>query len=292
MNSKLFQWVFSIIIVLAVIVAAFVVLRKEAVAPGNGTALPPSPSASPSTSPSATPEPNIVVTSPKAGDKVSNPILVTGRARVFENTFNYILRDKAGNNLYENYAMADAPDTGLFGNFSVKIPIPSGSPADLVVEVFEYSAKDGSVVNLVRVPVTVASRATTKLKAYFTNNLLDPVVSCSKVFSVERTVFKTNEPAYAALIELLRGPTDLEKTLGYATSIPTYNSSRHIRLNSIIIRDGTAYVDFTQELEYQVAGSCRVTAIRAQIESTLKQFSSVKDVVISINGQTEGILQP
>jgi len=45
-------------------------------------------------------------------------------------------------------------------------------------------------------------------------------------------------------------------------------------------------------LQYQVGGSCRVSAIRAQIIETLKQFSTVKNVVISINGRTEDILQP
>ena len=53
-----------------------------------------------------------------------------------------------------------------------------------------------------------------------------------------------------------------------------------------------AYVDFDEQLEFQVGGSCRVSAIRAQIIQTIKQFSTVKDVIISINGRTEDILQP
>jgi len=35
-----------------------------------------------------------------------------------------------------------------------------------------------------------------------------------------------------------------------------------------------------------------VTAIRAQITETLKQFPTVENVVISIDGRTEDILQP
>jgi spore germination protein GerM len=53
-----------------------------------------------------------------------------------------------------------------------------------------------------------------------------------------------------------------------------------------------ARVDFDEQLNYQVGGSCRVMAIRAQIEQTLKQFSTVDSVIISVNGQTEGILEP
>jgi hypothetical protein len=35
-----------------------------------------------------------------------------------------------------------------------------------------------------------------------------------------------------------------------------------------------------------------VAAISAQIRETLKQFSTVKGVIISIDGRTEDILQP
>jgi len=35
-----------------------------------------------------------------------------------------------------------------------------------------------------------------------------------------------------------------------------------------------------------------VGSIRSQIESTLKQFPSVKQVIISVDGRTDDILQP
>jgi spore germination protein GerM len=53
-----------------------------------------------------------------------------------------------------------------------------------------------------------------------------------------------------------------------------------------------AKVDFDERLGFQVGGSCRVSAIRAQITETLMQFSTVKSVVVSINGRTEDVLQP
>ena len=102
-----------------------------------------------------TPNPNlnIIVSSPKSNDKVSNPIIVKGQARVFENTFSYILKDSSGNKLYEGNGMTDAKDAGILGNFEVMIPVPADAPKQLYVEVFEYSPKDGSVINLVSVPV-------------------------------------------------------------------------------------------------------------------------------------------
>ena len=91
------------------------------------------------------------------------------------------------------------------------------------------------------------------------------------------------------MAELFKGPTEDEKNQGFFTSI-----NDGVLLQSLMIgmESGTAWADFNEQLEYQVGGSCRVSAIRAQIEQTLKQFSTIKNVVISIDGRTEDILQP
>lgn len=270
-------------IVLVGVLVLFILTKQPAVAPESTTT--PDASVSPSASPVK--EANITITSPKEGDEVSGIITVTGKARVFENTFAYALKDVDNKKIYENFGMTDAKDAGIFGNYSVKIPVPLTASNTLFIEVFEYSAKDGSVINLVRVPVKLASRDTLRVKAYFNNNKLDPDLTCTISFPVERDVIKTTETAYMALTELLRGPTDAEKKAGYSTSLPA-----NVRINSLVIRYGTAYADFDGTLEYEVGGSCRVGSIRSQIENTLKQFSGVKKVVISINGRTEDILQP
>ena len=236
-------------------------------------------------------EPNITVTSPLSGATVTNPITVTGQARVFENTFNYILKDANGTKLVESYSMTDAPDAGIFGNYTLKIPVPLNASKNLVIEVFEYSAKDGSVINLVQVPVVLETQEQMKVKVHFNNSQLDPQNNCDKTFAVDRNVIKTKETAYIALTELLKGPTAQEKSVGYQTSLPD-SKTQPIKIHSLNIRGGTAYADFDAALEANVAGSCRVTAIRSQITNTLKQFPTIKDVVISIYGRTEDILQP
>jgi hypothetical protein len=270
-------------LVLIAIVVLFLLIKRPAVAPGAT----PTPSTSASASATPAKEQNITITSPSAGDTVSNPITVTGKARVFENTFAFRLTDTKGKKLYENHAMSDAKDAGLFGNYTVKIPVPVGAPKDLIVEVFEYSAKDGSIINLARVPVVLETQETMKVKAFFNNVKLDPEVTCTTSFPVEREVIKTQEVAYIALTELLKGVTNAERPPGYGTSIPP-----NVQINSLVIRYGTAYVDFDGTLQQDVGGSCRVGSIRSQIENTLKQFSSVKKVVISIDGRTDNILQP
>lgn len=126
------------------------------------------------------------------------------------------------------------------------------------------------------------------VKVFFGNSILDPeVLDCQKVFPVERKVPKTLAVAGAALEELLKGPSASEKEQGFGTSI-----NPGVKIQKLTIEDGVAKVDFDEQLEFQVGGSCRVTAIRAQITQTLKQFSTVQNVIISLDGRTEDILQP
>lgn len=105
--------------------------------------------------------------------------------------------------------------------------------------------------------------------------------------AVQRSVGQTEAVAKAALTLLLLGPTESEEQAGYQTNIPA-----RTKLKSVVIENGTAKADFSEELNQFGGGSCRVAAIRAQISETLKQFSSVTNVIISVNGQTEDILQP
>ena len=127
----------------------------------------------------------------------------------------------------------------------------------------------------------------TTVKIFFGNIKEDPeVLDCEKVYSVEREVFE-NKVMVQALEELLKGPTLEEQEKGYLTNI-----NPGVNINSLIVRDNIVKVDFDEQLGFQVGGSCRVLAIRSQITETLVQFSEINDVIISINGRIEDILQP
>lgn len=143
-------------------------------------------------------------------------------------------------------------------------------------------------------PIKIAKTQgeTLEIKVYFGNNQIvarqdSPDYTCEKVLAVNRIIPKTEAVARAALEELLEGPAASEKEQGFFTSI---NSG--VKIQKLIIENGTANVDFDEQLEKGVGGSCKVAAIRAQITQTLRQFSTVKNVIISINGRTEDILQP
>lgn len=138
------------------------------------------------------------------------------------------------------------------------------------------------------------------IRAYFGNNKLNVVNECNEVHSIEREVEREGEKdnkivqiARAALRELLKGPTDKEKEEGYFTSI-----NSNVTINKLTVENGSIKLDFSENLNRGVAGSCRVTAIRTQIEQTIRQsltekgFRDIKEIVISINGRTEDVLQP
>ncbi|MFA4936918.1 MAG: GerMN domain-containing protein [Patescibacteria group bacterium] len=125
------------------------------------------------------------------------------------------------------------------------------------------------------------------VELFFGNSKLDPqALDCTKVFPVLRQVSIINKEQ-VVLESLLIGPTDDEKEQGYFTSI-----NQGVVIQNFIIEQCVVRVDFNQQLEYQVGGSCRVTNIRQQIISTLQQFPELKQVIISIDGRTEDILQP
>jgi len=66
----------------------------------------------------------------------------------------------------------------------------------------------------------------------------------------------------------------------------------YVRLLDLSIKNGVAYANFSRELETCPCGALRGSLIIRQIRMTLLQFSTVKDVVIAIEGRTEDILQP
>ncbi len=110
-----------------------------------------------------------------------------------------------------------------------------------------------------------------------------------ELVEVKRTI--PHEPGisypFAAINQLLNGPTEDESERGIFSMI-----NPGTVVYDLTIEDGVAIVDFNEKLQEGVAGSASVMAIRNQIERTLLQFDDINEVVISINGESELILQP
>ena len=231
----------------------------------------------------STPRPNAVV---------SSPLEVSGEARgawFFEADFPVRLLDGTGREIGVVPARAQ-------GEWMSEDFVPFGATVAFVrpttatgVLVLDRSNPSGLAENaaLVALPVRfVASASPSKAVRVFFHRMATDDDACDAVWPVARTVEPKRAEAEAVLAELLGGPTPAERQRGFLTNIP-----EGVQLRSLRVENGTAHADFDRALD-RAAGSCRVLAIRAQIERTLRQLPGIDDVVISVDGDVEEALQP
>lgn len=238
--------------------------------------------------------PMITVTSPTPHSEVTSPITVTGEAMgswFFEASFPIKIVDEEGNTLGTGFAMtSDDWMTEDFISFAGEITFDANGKTKGKI-IFMRDNPSGLPANndSFELPVSFTEAdAMLNLKVFFQNSDLNPsIIDCTKVFPVQRTVPYTSAVGMAALQELIKGPSASEEANNYFTTLPDV-----VTINSLTIQNGTAYVDFANNLQEGVGGSCATSTIRSQIEETLKQFPSVNNVVLSIEGETELILQP
>jgi hypothetical protein len=216
-----------------------------------------------------------------------NALFVSGEARTFDFIVNFKLFDANGNLIVEDSTLANTHVPGNWGRFSTVINFPAPSTVRGTLQVFQYSAVDLQEIDKIMVPVYFQYNDQMEVKVYFNHNAKAGMPDeCSYTQVTSRYMTRTTGVARAALTALLQGPTNDEKNNGYFSNIPVGTT-----LNSIRIENGTAYADFSDELN-NTGGSCAVGGIYASISDTLTQFSTVQNVVISVNGRTEDILQP
>lgn len=229
---------------------------------------------------------------PRPNQEISSPFEFRGQARgswYFEASFLARLLDAAGNELAVIPVQAQGEwMTTEFVPFKATMNFitPTTSTGMLILEKDNPSGLPQNDDRLI-IPIRFAQGSGDKIivKAFFGNS--NQNAECENVVAVNREIQKTVATGRAAIEELLKGLTKNEQNQGYITTI-----NPKTQLNSLTINNGVANVDFSQELDQGVAGSCRVNAIRAQITETLTQFPTVRQVVISINGKSDDILQP
>jgi len=234
----------------------------------------------------------IEVFTPQSGQIIKSPLTVAGQVRgnwFFEASFPIKLADNQGLEVAASYAQS-------IGNWMTEDFVPYSGELKFQVDATttgQLILKNDNLSGLpqydkeIMIPVLISPAPAFTVKAFFSNANLDPEFSCNRAFPVTRSTAKTEAVARAALEQLLSGPSELEKKLGFITSI-----NAGVKIQKLTIENGTAKVDFDEAMEKGIGGSCRVSAIRAQITETLKQSPTVNNVIISVNGRTEDILQP
>jgi len=235
----------------------------------------------------------IKIDAPTSNQVISSPLEISGQALgswYFEASFPIKLIDENGQTLATGQAAAQSDwMTSDFVPFKAELNFANPT-SSIGMLVFSNDNPSGlpEKEKQYGIPVSFNGVQQIPVKVYLNNSgLSDNSTDCSLVFPVQRLITKTTATARAALEQLLRGATDAEKNQGYSSSI---NSG--VKINSLTITSGTAKVDFDPQMDYQMGGSCRVTAIRAQITQTLEQFSTIKNVIISVNGSVDEALQP
>ncbi|MGC4749847.1 Gmad2 immunoglobulin-like domain-containing protein [Micromonospora sp. DT201] len=99
--------------------------------------------------------PPIVVTGPLPDDRVVTPLTVTGTADVFEATVSVRVLDAAGREVATGFGTASC-GSGCRGGYRVVVGWRTAREQKGTVEVYEVSARDGTRINTMAVPVTLA----------------------------------------------------------------------------------------------------------------------------------------
>jgi hypothetical protein len=106
------------------------------------------------TNPSPATSDQTVVNQPQPGAQVTSPVTVSGQINAFEAQFNIAIKDAAGNDI------ATVPDVfssqgQTLAPFSTSVPFTVASQTPACLWVFDLSAKDGSPIQVVQVPITL-----------------------------------------------------------------------------------------------------------------------------------------
>jgi spore germination protein GerM len=85
-----------------------------------------------------------------------------------------------------------------------------------------------------------------------------------------------------ALENLLDGPTEKEKELGYFSVVP-----KGVKINQFDVSGKIVKVDLSSEILNMKAGgvACEKMLIKTQISETLKQFAPTKMIKITVDGK-------
>jgi len=98
--------------------------------------------------------PAILVENPTIGERVDNPVTVSGTANVFEATVSLRILNAQGQEIARTFTTAMC-GTGCRGDYSVSVHYDVDREQSGVIEVFESSAEDGRPINVVRIPVSL-----------------------------------------------------------------------------------------------------------------------------------------
>jgi immunoglobulin-like protein involved in spore germination/sporulation and spore germination protein len=96
--------------------------------------------------------PAIMVERPRIGQRTSSPVTIGGSADVFEAVVSIAILDQRGRTLASTFTMATC-GTGCRGSYTADVRYDVGTRQPGTIRVYEVSAKDGSPLHVVEIPV-------------------------------------------------------------------------------------------------------------------------------------------
>lgn len=160
-------------------------------------------------------------------------------------------------------------------------PAPAGAAVSAPAATPGPAPEAGAAASSPAVPPAPATR----FVVYFNRLAVagEPAAECDSVRPVPRSVPRTPAVAAAALRALFAGPSAAEQAAGWRSP---FSAATADLLRSVRLVQGTAYVDLTDHptLWAQAGASCSAAEVLVAIERTLRQFPSVRRVVIAVEG--------
>jgi hypothetical protein len=233
---------------------------------------------------------------PARGQRVVLPLRILARVGQPDETMEATLRWQDGTELTQSFVTLRGEDgRGLLID-SLNWPGES-QPPEPATQPATLELRDGSGGLLGRQELVVLSPDdpdTQPITLYF--------LAGEELQAVTRLIPRSTGIATDALKDLLWGPP-APNLGGFGTALPTPQEvlnyagrgpdwGPRVMLRGLTIDDGIAMADFSKEMQAYGGGSLRVSLLRRQIESTLKQFPTVSQVILAVEGQTEEVLQP
>lgn len=179
-----------------------------------------------------------------------------------------------------------------------------GSSAFMLVNYFMgvHGAAESLVESQKQAQAPVEPEVT--IKAYFGNkNVNQNSSDCKTVYPVERVIPNDLIIRRRAIEEVLAGPTPAEIDQGYFSSFPNKDEiiayrekikeetgespyeGDEIKIKSVKILSGTAYVVFSSEFKAVMVDQCRLERIKSSLAEAVKQFPKVGAAMIYIEGR-------
>lgn len=225
-----------------------------------------------------------VIASPIPNSPINLNSNIKGSAKYGSGYFYYKVVNRRTQSVYGDGKLKLDKKTGAYSDFSLSVGL-NGALDLLDQDAIDISFSDSSNILSAKNKMTVSyiynGGLSSKIKIYISSGKSD----CGSVVPVERLVNAARSPIRSSVEEVIKGPSDTEKSRGYFSPISNLSSIRSLDLRSSVL-----YLDFTKNILESLVNPCDIATARAEIFQTVKQFPDIKTVVISVDGNLKNPL--